>query len=370
MTAQKPDPEMDKIKPPIDVWRGSEDIDDMDDGSSPDADKTHLATAIKLCQDTLGSAYKEFDARAISQQRIHVWIVRVAAALGTFSILVTIWQLVVGGDLEWIEVAAGVVALIAVGLGIFAAVKNDWLLNRYKAERLRALKFSYLMGPTSWSSDSAVLKRAQARLRAEAAEIRSATSESVDLWLRQIRVPEPPGLIEARYAMELDDLRTYYRQKRLGKQGWFFYRRAARNERWNRITSNLSQYVFFGGILAALLHFGLQWLASGAGVDLSVEAPDPFHASNWVALGTIFVLAALALPVVSSFIRTIRGSREFARNRMRYIANYLMLVKLDDQLQKAQTHEELLLELYNTEEVLEAELHEWLGLMREAEWYG
>ena len=55
---------------------------------------------------------------------------------------------------------------------------------------------------------------------------------------------------------------------------------------------------------------------------------------------------------------------------MRYVANYLMLVRLDQELRDSQTHEVVLLELYKTEQALEAELHEWLGLMREAEWYG
>jgi SMODS and SLOG-associating 2TM effector domain 3 len=341
----------------------------MHDGPSDVPGGTHLAKAVELCELTLGSAFDDYDRKAISQQKRHVRTVRVAALLGTFSILVTIAQLVLGGDLETIEVAAGVFAVIAVLLGLRAAFQKDWLLNRYRAERLRALKFSYLMGPASWNSDPVVVERARARLQDDVARIQSATFEAVDVWLQQIRVPTPPGPSEATYAMELDELRNYYRLKRLGKQGWFFYTRAAENERLNTFTSNLAQYVFFGGIVAALLHFGLQALGSAVGLDLSTDTESQ-RSNIWVPLSTFFVLAALALPVLSSCIRTIRGSREFARNRMRYYANYLMLVRLDQQLRHSQTHEEVLIDLYNTEQALEAELHEWLGLMREAEWYG
>jgi hypothetical protein len=313
--------------------------------------------------------YDDYDGMAIAEQRRHVRTVRVAAVLGTFSILVTLAQLVLGGDLEVVEVAAGVFAVIAVLLGLRAAFQRDWLLNRYRAERLRALKFAYLMGPASWSNDPAVLERARAKLEDEVAQIKSATFDAVDVWLQHIRVLTPPGPSEASFAMELDELRHYYRLKRLGKQGWFFYTSAARNERLNTVTSNLAQYVFFGGIVAALLHFGLMALGSAVGLDLSSETPPP-RWNSWVVLSTFFVLAALALPVLSSCIRTIRGSREFARNRMRYYANYLMLVRLDQELRDSKTHEEVLLELYYTEQALEGELHEWLGLMREAEWYG
>jgi hypothetical protein len=89
-----------------------------------------------------------------------------------------------------------------------------------------------------------------------------------------------------------------------------------------------------------------------------------------VTPSTVLVILAAALPLVGSCVRTMRGSREVARNRMRYQALVQMLAHVDQRLCTLTSPARVLRELWYEEQALEAELREWLRLMREAEWYG
>ena len=84
----------------------------------------------------------------------------------------------------------------------------------------------------------------------------------------------------------------------------------------------------------------------------------------------MLVALAAALPMLGSCVRTLRGSREFARNRVRYHALYKMLVHVEQRLEELTGPGRVLRELWYGEQAFEAELREWLRLMREAEWYG
>jgi len=76
--------------------------------------------------------------------------VRLAAVVGTLAVVVAIAELALGTEWTVVEIFATVFAGTAVLLGLFAAFQRAWLLNRYKAERLRALKFAYLIEPATW----------------------------------------------------------------------------------------------------------------------------------------------------------------------------------------------------------------------------
>src|SRR5262249_40220717 len=241
------------------------------------------------------------------------------AELGTTIELVPRLE-VTAAVLALVEVTAAVLALAAVALGGWAAFRHDWLLSRCKAELLRARKFEYLIDPASWSLDPVAVLKQQARLVQDAQEIDHAAFRDLDRWIDATDVfepPEPPP-DPAEYASELGELVAYYRLKRLGKQGWFYFDRAHRNDRLDLLTRRLPQFAFFGSVLLATLHF---ILGAACPVSVSVEG-GAATCGRSVGPGTLLVMLAAALPVLGAGIRTVRGAHEFGRNRLRYQAVY------------------------------------------------
>jgi hypothetical protein len=88
--------------------------------------------------------------------------------------------------------------------------------------------------------------------------------------------------------------------------------------------------------------------------------------------------------VLSSAIRTRRGASESARHAIRYPAHASGLDfhehKLTETAKKLRPDstrlispeqvEQVMLELWGSEQIMAAEHREWLRLMQEAEWYG
>jgi hypothetical protein len=79
---------------------------------------------------------------------------------------------------------------------------------------------------------------------------------------------------------------------------------------------------------------------------------------------------AATLPVCGAGIRAIRGVLEYGRNASRYEATHNVLVKLSERLREAKDAAGVFREIGFCEQILEADLREWLRLMVEAEWFG
>jgi hypothetical protein len=340
---------------PRDLWPDSEHVDDMHDVLPPATMSSPLRAALEVCNQEIAPAFQHADERAISLQRRHHGIVLVAASLGTLAVVMAIlglaerlWPDNVQKVLPQFEVVAALLALVAVLLGVFLALQRGWLLQRYRAEQLRALKFTYLVEPQAWGADPAVDR---ARLRQEVQRIKAATPKELKTWTED--PSGPPSRAWAGGGQPPDDLAAlvdHYRLKRLGKQGWYYFNRANENEGVEVLTGRIPRWAFYASILAALAHF----------------ASEPLHDP---VFSTGLVVVAAVLPVLGSAVRTVRGSREFARNSMRYRANYEALVHLDGRLHTMASPELILDELRYAERTLENESREWLRLMREAEWY-
>jgi hypothetical protein len=356
---------------PEDLWPASDSVDDMSDTAGEAPRSPRLVAAVAACDSILTVPFREYDRVAVRQQRMHRWIVRVAAVVGTFAVVVAITELALGAELQAIEIAATLCALIAVVLGVRVAFQREWLLNRYRAERLRELKFAYLIDPAAWSEEATTVTERRVRLEHEAADIARAKFGDLDTWLEQLDVHQPPDSLAHLESDtgEVDELLAYYRLKRLGKQGSFYARKAAENDRLDRLTHRLPQYAFFGSIVAALANFLIRswpaWSGSATASDATVVSGG--QAQNAT---TVLVLLAATLPLIGSCIRTMRGSREFARNRARYHALHQMLVNVDGRLRELTSPDRVMRELWYDEQAFEAELREWLRLMRDVEWYG
>ena len=82
------------------------------------------------------------------------------------------------------------------------------------------------------------------------------------------------------------------------------------------------------------------------------------------------MLVAASLPVLGAGFRTLRTAHEYARNASRFEATHDALSALSDRLRKAKDAPTIFRELGFCEQVLEADLREWMRLMVEAEWFG
>ena len=112
-------------------------------------------------------AFRRADQAALKHQKNHRRLIRLAASFGTIAVILAILQLAfddpIGPSFKAVatgeEAFAVVIALIAVGLGLWAAFQIQWLVERNKAERLRLAKFRFLIDPELWYGDTGSLAR-------------------------------------------------------------------------------------------------------------------------------------------------------------------------------------------------------------------
>ena len=89
------------------------------------------------------------------------------------------------GDVPTIETVSALAALAAVVLGLLIALKARWLLERHKAERLRLLKFRFLLDPAAWCDDERFTRHVE-RLRSAVDEIRRMTAHDFREWAEEL----------------------------------------------------------------------------------------------------------------------------------------------------------------------------------------
>ncbi len=85
---------------------------------------------------------------------------------------------------------------------------------------------------------------------------------------------------------------------------------------------------------------------------------------KWIVFGS------LAVPAAWTAIRTQRTAHEFARNVVRSRARHSALCLISERLLEEKDLVAIFGYLYLCEFILAADQHEWLRLMKEAEWYG
>jgi hypothetical protein len=330
---------------------------DMDD--SDDFERwPNLKSELRCCKDTVGEAYQEADSASMHYQTEHRVLVFVAAAGGMLAVLFAIVQLspLLQPHTRWIiyaEAGAAFVAVVAVVLGVRAALSKRWILEREKAEHCRYLKFAFLTRPKLWT------RRDWLRDRVE--QLNTPNKETLKRWAeREDDVYEDAPLdVPANIdTAKLEDLVAYYREKRLRYQQCYFEAQVQRRHLWERLTSLAPIWFFFASILAALGHFVYDLIHR-----------SPLHSEHDEVSLALLLLAA-CLPVAGAAVRTLRGAHEFGRNVLRFRATAHKLGQLENDLQREANLQAKLKVLQRVEQVLEAERREWLRLMVDAEWYG
>lgn len=307
--------------------------------------------------------YQTADGKALSRLFWHRLASRLTAVLGTVAVLLAVWQLydpVERKFPEWLEFGSVVCALIAVVVGVWAALMKGWLVQRHRAERLRFLKFQFLLRVALAERDRESLLRCAREFSHEARDVSVLDDALMEQWLEEEQVlNDPPSVRDANIVLaDLQVLAEHYKLKRLKIQSNYFFKQMSRNTRWDWQTKNIPPLVFLGSIFFAMAHFMVSYR---------------FH-EQYREASRLLILLAAGLPVLGAGVRALRANSEYSRNVLRFRAKYEALDRLIGDLEKELSAkpaaERLVRYLWKGEQILEGEHREWLRLMIETEWIG
>jgi len=340
---------------------------DVDDGPDLAVFKAtgKLGEALTFLQAEIWPAFNQADKAALHHQRMHRRLTEAAATSGALAVLFGIVQLVFPSLIHWhwvsgVEVCVAVVALLVVIFGIRASIQINWLLERFRAERLRQLKFAMLVNEDLWCGK---FEAWQINVRQAVRGIRQVDRKAMEAWadLDRVQLPEKemadgplePGLLRV--------LAGFYIAKRLDYQMSYFERRSRQHGGQDRWLRHWPAWCFYGSVTAVAFHYLLDFIQCRS------------EAAEWLSQG--FILLALALPVTGACVRTVRVAREPGRSaalfRAKHAALQNLLQRLQGELEAVPVGSvKVLQSIAACENFLEAEQREWLRLMREAEWFG
>ncbi|MGB8216853.1 MAG: hypothetical protein WCE94_06080 [Candidatus Methanoperedens sp.] len=352
-----------------------------------------IKDSLIFIHENLWGIYDRFDKEALRLQKSHRRLAFLATVCGTIAVLFAIVQLSGIAHTHWpawVEILATVLAFLSVCSGLAWYRQKNWFLSRYKAESLRSLKFRSLVCPCLWCKPDDKLKEIndywENQIRKITNEIKELTLESINKYAKKEEIihyndrickvvnniktapqktvlkseeekfQDPLELFTCLFSEnKIRTLVVYYRDKRLNVQIDYFNKQAELYEKLDKPIRDLPLIFFLGSVLAVFIHFIV----------------DIFFTST---ISLYFLFLAASLPVLSTGIRTYRSTHEFARSAALYRAKQTALERTKRRLKEEMRREnidgkEILSLLWRCEDFLEAEHHEWLRLMLEAEWF-
>jgi hypothetical protein len=328
-----------------------------------------LARALEICHEVIEKPFGEADAAAQRRQARYRRNAALVAYSGSLAVILAIVHLALGEVFgaespaveEWkrrvlvVEVIAAGLAAAAVGYGLYAYHQEDWLLQRFKAEQLRLLKFSALIEPSLLQTSEAGWDGWRRTLAERTEEIGTYNRHAIAHAAEAETIPRAP---DPKHLMHLNReavaaLVDYYDHKRLSFQRRYFAKRALAHPHNPR----LGIFFFVGSIIAVAVHLAFEW--TGA-----------------LRASAAFVAVSAILPAMYAGLRTHHASTESARNISRSAARHSALCQVDDELRKASQSSSakrsdfqiIFWNLKLSEFILDTDQREWLRLMREAEW--
>jgi hypothetical protein len=323
-----------------------------------------LAEVLAWISEQIVPNFIEADREVGRYRAMYMRVANWAAWLGASAVLVAIFQLSeLGKDnfpravLPWLEFSLAVAAVVVAVFGLGGRIQQKWFVARHRAEQLRRLKYNFLVRPALWSSDEKTSLNCRQGLAAEVETIIATSFTGLEHWVTLGTVPceiDAPSLSE----MEWQELRAYYRKKRLLDQIAYFRKASENNLKRNDKTRIWPSALFFGSVAFVLVHFCIE-LVGWRARDQSDSA-----------VGKATLILAATLPVCGAGIRVIRGVLEYGRNASRYESTHNVLLQLSERLREADNPALVFREIGFCEQALEAEHREWVRLLVEAEWFG
>ncbi|MGH7720228.1 MAG: hypothetical protein ACREON_15470 [Gemmatimonadaceae bacterium] len=326
-----------------------------------------LGQALEICRDVIERPFALADHQANERQRRFKLIATFASYTGATAVMLAIVHLAVEevfGGFEWwrqllrnvfiAESLMTAITLVLVAAGVLMYVHEGWLLERFKAEQLRLLKFCALIEPELWKLAGVDLERWRRALAERVEEIEGYRHPAISNEAASEQLPEVPTPAEVsdlnREAVVA--LATYYDRKRLAFQRKYFARKASAHVHNSRVPL----FVFAVSITFVVAHVVLEL-------------------AHQERLSAALVAASAVVPAWYAGARNRRSASESSRNVTRSTARHAALCQIDDRLEKAMADDpervDLRLVFWNLrmcEFVLESDQREWLRLMREAEW--
>ncbi|MGA8034916.1 MAG: hypothetical protein WB985_03015 [Candidatus Acidiferrales bacterium] len=383
--------------------------DDMDDSGDLDClniairdgnrDYAPLAEAMRVVQDEVYASYLHYDRQAVNNQKWYTRISIGAVLFGASSVFFAFLEMmrVTGAGVRaWYgELLAVLLTLFFIAYGTARKFKTNWILSRYKAERLRLLKFKKLTDASLWC-EAEDMEKAAGALREDVRCITDERYDDAKVWSAHGVKPKAAGPpCQDRCREALRELVQYYIPKRLDVQTSYLEGKSVVVEELGERTANGVRWLFFASFAFVLVHLVGSYprgnatatttqaptvisrdASSDAGDRKLVENTDSQRANdknpgehpwNWE---DGFAFAALFLPIVAGAIRTHRTAHEYERTASRHRATLDSLHWLCTQLREAKDLDQQFELIGFCELVLEADCREFLRLVSETEWYG
>jgi hypothetical protein len=249
---------------------------------------------------------------------------------------------------------------------ISAKNKEKWLSERFKAERLRLLKFKLLIDPVLWRSDTKDLAQIRGLLETERRSIVNQPEDIIHAFKGSEEMPDIPRRADCEKVPPdaMAELLEYYRRERLSVQRDYFEERL-RRPRGATENETLGPIFFFAGIACALFYLILELATAG------------MHTWNGELVGRGLLFASFLFPLGWSAVRTVKSAHQATRNRLRSFARHADLTQIEKALNEETLRPPadwdrtfLFTCLSACEGVLSIDQHEWIRLMIDAEWYG
>jgi hypothetical protein len=352
----------------------------------------------------LNESWAAWDSEASSLKRKHGIIVVVAAIFGTLAVLLAIWQLAwstAGENTRFmyaqIEFIVAAITFITVFAGVFVQVDKRWILERFRAEQCRFVKFAFMRQASFWLTQSPASR--SAFIDQCLGELRNLTEASVRKYIRnelelssesEHVLDEPAGSSQL-----IQQLRDFWLAKRINLQKEYFHARSKALSKVGSNTRRVLPILFYLSLLCAGIHFGVDayWHLWGSEVhdhqDVKSGSEHPPAQAQLLAAGGssadqrpmslrekflkriawITLVAAASLPVLALGLRSLRSAFEFDRNENRFHGLHKRLEKLAQRLPPNVSAQQLSRVSAATEVTLKDEHRGWLRLMIEAEWF-
>jgi len=236
--------------------------------------------------------------------------------------------------------------------------KDNWLLNRSRAERVRALKYHALLAPELWAA--ATMPQVTAKLRQEIVELRLAGPHNLPTWLERPMVSPVRSSLSGDLSLD-QAICNYYWRRRVIAQLDHAVKKAEAHEHSDNRTKVYGTVLFFAVLAFVFSHLLVDMVCHE---QLVQKVPFPLFLSKVLA-----VLAAL-VPAIGAALHVYRSGRESGRNHLRMKALGLKLNLFRTELERPATLSQHLFTIHQCENTLLAEQQQWLQLMKECEWYG
>jgi hypothetical protein len=312
-----------------------------------------LVNALQILDRTILNVYRQADTNAVRQQRQYRRLALISTLNGAFAVFLALLP-VPRADRPAVAIAESILAAISLGIVIHAMIagtRDTWLLERYRAERLRLAKFGALLDPRCW--DESARPQWQSKLEGQVEDLAMEVDEALNTWTSHGTVPtvrDAPRGIDHTVALEIRD---YYRQTRLRAQLTYLRTRFPEERKRERTTRYAGPILFYASVCVLFFHTLLEFAAHGATQPLNL----------------VMFLGA-SLPAFTTAVRSHRAVREFGRNALRHEATYHTLRELDGTLSDEAVPAAIFRTIGFCEQVLEADMREWMRLMKEAEQFG